>query len=105
MILQPVDLRAGNAARARRQLTRCDADAGNTLKRVSSIFFRVEQLARSGIVGALPITRAIHFCFPYLWRGAALSPLALSVGVSVALVALILWRIKCVGKLFACGGR
>lgn len=52
---------------------------------------------------AVPITWAIHFGFPYLHRGAAALPLALPVGVSVALVAILLWRIKRVADLFARG--
>lgn len=56
---------------------------------------------------AMPITWVIHFGFPYLQRGAAASPLAfpltLPVGVSVALIAVLLWRIKRVADLFARG--
>ena len=56
---------------------------------------------------AIPITWVIHFGFPYLQRGAAASPLAfpltLPVGVSVALIAVLLWRIKRVADLFARG--
>jgi hypothetical protein len=54
-----------------------------------------------------PITWAIHFGSPYLQRGAAASPLTfplvLPVGVSVALVAVLVWRIKRVADLFARG--
>ncbi|MDP3286843.1 MAG: hypothetical protein Q8M64_00920 [Methyloversatilis sp.] len=52
---------------------------------------------------AMPITWVIHFGFLYLQRGAAAFPLALPVGVSVALVAVLLWRIKRVADLFARG--
>ena len=52
---------------------------------------------------AMPITWAIHFGFPYLYGGAAALPLVLPVGVSVALVAVLLWRIKRVADLFARG--
>lgn len=52
---------------------------------------------------AVPITWVIHFGFPYLHRGAAALPFVLPVGVSVALIALLLWRIKRVADLFARG--
>lgn len=55
----------------------------------------------------IPITWAIHFGLPYLQRGAAASPLTfplvLPVGVSVALVAVLVWGIKRVADLFARG--
>ncbi|WP_374336788.1 hypothetical protein [Methyloversatilis sp.] len=52
---------------------------------------------------ALPVVWIIHWGFPYLQRGAVPLPLALPAGVSVALLAVLFWRIKRVADLFAHG--
>lgn len=52
---------------------------------------------------AVPITWAIHFGFPLLQRGATPLPLWFPAGASVALVAVLAWRIRRVNWFFSNG--
>lgn len=54
---------------------------------------------------AVPITWIIHFAIPLLQRSVVPFPLWFSVSVSAALVAVLVWRIRRVSRLFARGAR
>ena len=52
---------------------------------------------------AVPITWVIHFGFPFVQRGGAALPVWLPTVASVALVAVLLWRIRRVSWFFSSG--
>ncbi len=54
---------------------------------------------------AVPITWIIHFAIPRLQRSVVPFPLWFSASLSVALVAVLLWRIRRVSRLFSRGAR